>query len=196
MEELEAASTRFEGAMIVYGNDRLGKRPKHITIQHWCAAALAKDGKLPPANTKPMAWCKKNWDYIMEQSKKLYAAPKSPKSNVIARKNKKNNKAKKSASKTPTRTATSSVDPTANEFLLSFEWRRVRMEALKKYGPRCMCCGATPATGAVMNVDHIKPRKHFPHLALDINNLQILCETCNHGKGNWDRTDWRSAAHK
>lgn len=88
------------------------------------------------------------------------------------------------------------VDPSSREFLLSFEWRRVRMEALKKYGPRCMCCGASPATGAVMNVDHIKPRKHFPHLALDINNLQILCEQCNHGKGNWDRTDWRGSNQK
>jgi len=79
----------------------------------------------------------------------------------------------------------------SDEFLRSFEWRKVRMQALKKYGPKCMCCGATPATGAVMNVDHIKPRKLFPSLALDVSNLQILCHDCNHGKGNWDTTDWR-----
>lgn len=80
----------------------------------------------------------------------------------------------------------------SDKFLSSFEWRRVRMEALKKYGPVCQCCGATPATGAVMNVDHIKPRKMFPHLALDVDNLQILCHECNHGKGNFDMTDWRT----
>lgn len=77
-------------------------------------------------------------------------------------------------------------------FLESFEWRKIRMEALKKYGAKCMCCGATPAIGAVMNVDHIKPRKKFPELALSIDNLQILCHDCNHGKGNWDMTDWRN----
>ena len=85
----------------------------------------------------------------------------------------------------------SGIDVTTDAFLSTFQWRKVRMEALKKYGPRCMCCGATPATGAVMNVDHIKPRKKWPSLALDINNLQILCHDCNHGKGNWDQTDWR-----
>ena len=77
------------------------------------------------------------------------------------------------------------------EFLSSYEWRKTRMIALKRYGARCMCCGATPATGAVMNVDHIKPRKLYPSLALDVENLQILCGACNHGKGNWDMTDWR-----
>jgi 5-methylcytosine-specific restriction endonuclease McrA len=82
-------------------------------------------------------------------------------------------------------------DVTSSEFLKSYEWRKLRMQALKKYGPVCMCCGATPSTGAVINVDHIKPRKLFPDLALDINNLQILCHECNHGKGNWDQTDWR-----
>jgi ATP-dependent Lon protease len=46
-----------------------------------------------------------------------------------------------------------------------------------------MCCGDTPENGAVMNVDHIKPRKRYPELALDIRWLQILCGACNHGKG-------------
>jgi 5-methylcytosine-specific restriction endonuclease McrA len=81
----------------------------------------------------------------------------------------------------------------SDEFLSSYEWRRVRMEALKKYGATCQCCGATRVHGFMIHVDHIKPRKLFPQLALDINNLQILCEVCNHGKGNWDVTDWRPA---
>ena len=62
---------------------------------------------------------------------------------------------------------------------------------VSEYEARCQCCGNSPKTGAVLNVDHIKPRKKYPELALDINNLQILCEECNHGKGNWDETDWR-----
>lgn len=81
-----------------------------------------------------------------------------------------------------------------DEFLLSYEWRRVRMEALKLYGPVCQCCGASKANGVMIHVDHIKPRKLFPQLALDVANLQILCEVCNHGKGNWDMTDWRPVA--
>lgn len=101
----------------------------------------------------------------------------------------KKTRVKKSRLSKPKLASTPSV--TSKAFLESFEWRRLRMEALKKYTPRCMCCGATPKDGAVMNVDHIKPRKLFPHLALDINNLQILCHECNHGKGNWDQTDWR-----
>lgn len=79
----------------------------------------------------------------------------------------------------------------STSFLNSYEWRKLRMEALIKYGRKCVCCGATPDSGAVMNVDHIKPRKTHPELALDLNNLQILCSECNHGKGNWDNTDWR-----
>ena len=83
------------------------------------------------------------------------------------------------------------IDPTTDAFLSTFEWRALRMMALKKYGAACQCCGASPKTGAVMHVDHIKPRKVYPNLALDIDNLQVLCEECNHGKGNWDMTDWR-----
>jgi hypothetical protein len=79
-----------------------------------------------------------------------------------------------------------------NDFLSTFEWRKLRMVALKKYGARCQACGASPKDGVTqLNVDHIKPRKLFPELALDENNLQVLCDACNHGKGNWDQTDWR-----
>lgn len=82
-------------------------------------------------------------------------------------------------------------DVNSPAFLTSFEWRRVRMVALKREGARCQCCGASPADGAVMNVDHIKSRRKHPHLALDAENLQVLCGDCNHGKGAWDETDWR-----
>ena len=53
------------------------------------------------------------------------------------------------------------IHTASDAFLMTYEWRKVRMEALKKYGARCQCCGATPAHGAVMNVDHIKPRKLY-----------------------------------
>lgn len=79
----------------------------------------------------------------------------------------------------------------SDAFLDGYEWRRLRMEVLKKYGAKCMCCNATREHGLRMHVDHIKPRKYFPELALTFSNLQVLCEICNHGKGNWDETDWR-----
>jgi len=79
----------------------------------------------------------------------------------------------------------------SNDFLNCFQWRKVRIEAIKKYGASCQCCGASVKDGIKINVDHIKPRKEFPNLALSISNLQILCNECNYGKGNWDKTDWR-----
>jgi len=134
--------------------------------------ALAKDGMSPPINVSNKMWVFQNQDHIKTQIKgiKKSALP---------------------AKKRITQALPNTPNVASKDFLESFEWRRLRMEALKKYSPRCMCCGATPKDGAVMNVDHIKPRKLFPALALDISNLQILCHECNHGKGNWDQTDWR-----
>jgi len=83
------------------------------------------------------------------------------------------------------------IDPNGPAFLESYEWRSLRMKVLIKYGSRCQCCGATPQDGLRMHVDHIKPRRKHPELALSIDNLQVLCEVCNHGKGSWDETDWR-----
>ena len=81
----------------------------------------------------------------------------------------------------------------SDAFLDTFEWRKVRMEAILKYGKRCQCCGDVPlpSNDVKINVDHVIPRKVDPSLALELSNLQVLCNVCNHGKGNWDSTDWR-----
>jgi 5-methylcytosine-specific restriction endonuclease McrA len=68
----------------------------------------------------------------------------------------------------------------SKNFLNSKEWRDLRQKALKLYGSACKYCGATKN----INVDHILPRKFYPELALDINNLQPLCAPCNKKKGN------------
>ena len=83
------------------------------------------------------------------------------------------------------------INANSESFLESYEWRKTRMEVLKRDGARCACCGNSRLEGRIMHVDHIKPRKTHPELALDLNNLQVLCDICNHGKGNWDQTDWR-----
>ena len=81
-----------------------------------------------------------------------------------------------------------------NPFYSSPAWLELRYDALKRAGGYCECCGAAPTPAKPLHVDHIKPRKLFPQLALDVDNLQILCGECNHGKGNWDMTDWRQSS--
>ena len=76
-------------------------------------------------------------------------------------------------------------------FYQSYEWRAARYDALKANDGRCELCGANKGDGAMLNVDHIKPLKHHWEKRLDLDNLQVLCGACNHGKGNRDTTDWR-----
>jgi 5-methylcytosine-specific restriction endonuclease McrA len=75
------------------------------------------------------------------------------------------------------------------DFLWSAEWRALRLEAIKLYGNRCAKCGKEDEH---INIDHIKPRKFYPDLALDINNLQPLCHPCNKEKGNKAPVDYRN----
>ena len=79
----------------------------------------------------------------------------------------------------------------SEEFFSSREWLELRYDAFQIYGRVCGCCGASPDSGVVLHVDHIYPRYKHPDLALDIRNLQILCERCNQGKGSTDTTDFR-----
>lgn len=126
---------------------------------------------------------KKKWDKTPEQSGRICAMCEAAKNDP------------EPIVKTPKKQAKTAyfADPKSNAFLQSYAWKKLRLKVIKKYGAVCMCCGDSPATGAVINVDHIKPRKLFPELALEESNLQILCHDCNQGKGNWDQTDWRPA---
>lgn len=103
--------------------------------------------------------------------------------------------AKPKATKLPARRDKAEVNSSdlIKEFYQSAQWRRVRYWTIKRQGAKCQCCGRSPAIhGIVLNVDHIKNLRDHWELRLDPNNLQVLCDACNHGKGNWDETDWRS----
>ena len=174
-----AAISRYAKSRIGYG-----AKPNQSIFDLVCQA-LEMDGMPLPMDITARSWVKSNMDYIVIEAKKVSAKLKKmevPDPSSLP-------KPKQVGSYAENKKKKTSV--ASDSFLSTYEWRKVRMQALKKYGPVCQCCGATPATGAVMNVDHIKPRKLFPSLALDVNNLQVLCHECNHGKGNWDQTDWR-----
>ena len=83
------------------------------------------------------------------------------------------------------------IKGTGADFLKSNEWRELRKLALSIYGHKCMKCGSAPKNRSKINVDHIKCRKFYPELRLDLENLQILCSYCNRLKGNKHSTDYR-----
>lgn len=68
------------------------------------------------------------------------------------------------------------------------EWQFLRYKTIKKYERKCMVCFRS---NLELHVDHIKPISKFPELALNENNLQVLCRDCNLGKGNTDSIDYR-----
>lgn len=60
---------------------------------------------------------------------------------------------------------------------------RLRAKVLMRDSAKCRLCGATPADGAKLHVDHIQPWAKGGETTID--NLQILCEVCNIGKGDF-----------
>lgn len=63
----------------------------------------------------------------------------------------------------------------------NINWR-LRALVLMRDGARCRLCGASPSDGARLHVDHVKPWSRGGETALE--NLQILCDICNIGKGD------------
>jgi 5-methylcytosine-specific restriction endonuclease McrA len=78
----------------------------------------------------------------------------------------------------------SRIKKSSDGFLRSKEWKELRLKALSVYGMSCFKCGRENSKRFPINVDHIKPRKFFPELSLEITNLQPLCGPCNKNKGN------------
>ena len=74
--------------------------------------------------------------------------------------------------------------PAAGDFYNSRQWKELRFMALNLCDGTCQLCGARASDGVQIHVDHIKPRSKFPELALDLDNIQILCADCNIGKSN------------
>ncbi|TGE04616.1 HNH endonuclease [Hymenobacter fodinae] len=85
------------------------------------------------------------------------------------------------------------------EFYRSWEWHEVRYDFLRscKNRLRCWLCrrqrGDRNEAGDAVRlvVDHIYPVSRYPHLALDTDNLQLLCNDCNRGKSNRHTHDYR-----
>jgi 5-methylcytosine-specific restriction endonuclease McrA len=75
-------------------------------------------------------------------------------------------------------------------FMQSEEWFVLKAKTIFRYGCKCMKCKKQIKKWMQINVDHIKPRKFYPHLQNDPENLQILCGLCNKSKGNKD-VDYR-----
>lgn len=71
------------------------------------------------------------------------------------------------------------------------EFRKLRLDVFLRDGEKCGKCGAIPKAGTSLTIDHIKPVSKFPELAMDIDNLQVLCWECNQGKSNKHYTDYR-----
>ena len=75
---------------------------------------------------------------------------------------------------------------TQTDFYRTKAWRELRLKVLLASNSSCQICGNTSQRGAILHVDHIKPRSLYPELALEESNLQVLCEDCNIGKSDSD----------
>lgn len=78
------------------------------------------------------------------------------------------------------------------------DWQQWRTRQLDRQNWRCGCCGQAMAFGEKIylangdfelqpdhpTVDHILPKSLFPNLALDKQNLVMLCWACNQRKSN------------
>ena len=67
-------------------------------------------------------------------------------------------------------------------------YKYIKANLLQVYGCSCQKCGST----IDLQLDHIKPVFHFPEKTFDINNMQILCKSCNYEKGASNVVDYRT----
>ncbi|WP_438361620.1 HNH endonuclease signature motif containing protein [Priestia megaterium] len=70
------------------------------------------------------------------------------------------------------------------KFYRSKEWTQLRLEALERDNYECQDCKAQgkvytnnhdPDKHKRLDVDHIRDIEHYPELALNLDNLRVLC---------------------
>lgn len=72
-----------------------------------------------------------------------------------------------------------------DDFYSSKGWRKVRDMVTKRDGNLCQICKTNGVITVVKKrprdyaVDHIKPKRLFPDLYKDLNNLQTTCSKCH-----------------
>lgn len=66
-----------------------------------------------------------------------------------------------------------------DNFYKSREWLKARFRVLHRDKYQCVMCGACVKAKGTARVDHIKPRKVYPELSLDLENLRTLCASCD-----------------
>ena len=60
------------------------------------------------------------------------------------------------------------------------EWRKLRLEVLKRDGYQCCQCGASAEeSGYPLEIHHVIPPKGNRELFFDLNNCVVLCHACH-----------------
>jgi 5-methylcytosine-specific restriction endonuclease McrA len=66
-------------------------------------------------------------------------------------------------------------------FYSSAAWLRLR-DYKRQQNPLCEQCEKSGKAVAMHAVDHVKPRRDYPELEFDCDNLMSLCERCHNTK--------------
>ncbi len=81
----------------------------------------------------------------------------------------------------------------ADPFYLSKQWKKVRLDVIRRDKWRCQQCNVLclgkKRDKPTAHVDHLVARKDRPDLALSMNNLQTLCAPCHSRKTRADEHD-------
>jgi len=70
----------------------------------------------------------------------------------------------------------------------------IHSDVIAASGRKCAGCGrqfALRMREPLLHIDHIRPRKLYPHLLYVHSNLQLLCRPCNSHKSAYDGDDWK-----
>lgn len=67
------------------------------------------------------------------------------------------------------------------------KWPYKKRQVKTRDNYTCQICGLRDPE--IMEVDHIKPKKRFPELALELENLVTLCPNCHRRKTN---REWKT----